>query len=348
MTAVPPPGGRFGFGGFSSYANDPTPRRADPARLQRLAGSTMGTHWSLLFDNPAMLPLEAVRRTIDAALDRVIAQMSTWELASDISRYAAAPAGSRHPLTPQFATVLACALRWAEASGGAIDPTIGPLVAAWGFGANAARGAGVAVVPPTDAERVDAQARTGWQRLDFRPDEATVLQPGGFELDLSGVAKGFAVDHVTQALLALGLGHLLIEIGGELRGVGQRPGGSAWQVRIDGAAGVLNLSDMAVATSGTRWQVRRHGERCWSHTIDPRSGKPTAPALSSVTVLHPSCMDADALATVLMVLGPVQGMAFAETHRVAAHFLQDGVPDAPGSLPGVSVSTGWSAGPVRS
>jgi thiamine biosynthesis lipoprotein len=277
----------------------------------------MGTTWSLKFDNPEMLSLEAVRACVQLALDRVVTQMSTWDADSDISRYNSAPPLSRHTLEPEFSEVVECALHWASASKGAIDPTIGPLVAAWGFGAHADSGA----THPSQAELASARARVGWQRLAFDRAARSLVQPGNVSLDLSGIAKGFAVDHATAALQTLGLSHFLVEVGGELRGVGCRPGGQPWQVQIESASGEavrVRLADMAVATSGDRWHVREHGGRRWSHTIDPRSGEAAVNTIASVSVLHERCMHADALATVLAVLGPDDGLDFAQHHALAA------------------------------
>ncbi|MDM0040597.1 FAD:protein FMN transferase [Variovorax sp. J22G21] len=284
----------------------------------------MGTTWSLRFDNPHMLPLDTVRAAMEAALARVVAQMSHWQTDSDLSRYNRAAAGAVHALASGFATVLACALRWAEASGGALDPTVGPLVALWGFGPEAADD----VHPPAPEALRAAHAACGWQRLPFDAVAGTLRQPGGLTLDFSGIAKGFAVDHVVEGLRALGLKDLLLEIGGELRGVGRRPGGASWTVQIaapeDGgtASPTVALADLAVATSGDRWHRREHAGRRWSHTIDPRTGEPVGHALASVTVLHAECMQADALATALTVLGPAEGLAFARAHDIAALFFE--------------------------
>ncbi len=302
------------------YANAAVPRRADPASLQQLGGPTMGTTWSLRFDNPQMLPLAQVREAVEAALARVIAQMSHWEPDSLISRFNTAPAGSRHALPAEFAQVMQCALAWAQASGGAIDPTVGGLVARWGFGPAASQDN---ALPSPDALAA-IHSNVGWQRLTFDATDHTLLQPGGVQLDLSGIAKGFAVDHGVDALRALGLTDLLFEIGGELRGIGRRPGGAPWQVQVDTEMPTpqrIVLADMAVATSGDRWHRRALEGRSWSHTIDPRDGEPVAHALASVTVLHPQCMQADALATVLTVLGPDEGRAFAQQRDIVALFI---------------------------
>jgi FAD:protein FMN transferase len=318
------------------YANAAVPRRADPATLQQLSGQTMGTTWSLRFDNPRMLALERVRETVETALARVIAQMSHWEPASDISRFNRAPPDSRHVLPPEFADVMRCALHWALASAGAIDPTVGPLVACWGFGPDAQEGG-----LPSPEVLVEARARVGWERLAFDAVDGSLLQQGGLALDLSGIAKGFAVDHGVEALRTLGLADLLFEVGGELRGVGRRPGGQPWQVQADSelaTARPVALADMAIATSGDRWHRREQGGRRWSHTIDPRNGEPITHSLASVTVLHPRCMDADALATVLTVLGPDEGLAFAERHDIAALFASHG--EGP---PGPCATRAWLA-----
>ncbi|MDM0105882.1 FAD:protein FMN transferase [Variovorax sp. J22R24] len=285
----------------------------------------MGTTWSLRVDNPRMIGLDEVRDSVQGALDRVVAQMSTWEPESDISRFNRSEAGTRHVLEPEFAEVLACALDWAAASGGAIDPSIGPLVALWGFGAHA--GAST-IAPPSPTALAQARAQSGWQRLAFDVATRSLVQPGGVSLDLSGIAKGFAVDHGAAGLRALGLSDFLLEVGGELRAAGRRPGGQPWQVLVEASSGAalrMPLQDMAIATSGDRWHVREHQGRRWSHTLDPRTGEPSSPDLSSVTVLHQACMQADALATALTVLGPQEGLDFAQRHGIAALFVCRGV-----------------------
>lgn len=280
----------------------------------------MGTMWSVRFDNPAMIPLAAIQASVEAALQRVIAQMSTWEIDSEISRFNRAPEGSRHVIGAEFAEVLACAMHWASASDGALDPTIGPLVALWGFGSQAS----LSTALPDASHIAAARARVGWQRMMFDTARPSIVQPGDCALDLSGIAKGFAVDHVTAALHGIGLRDFLVEIGGELRAAGRRPGGEPWQVVIESTVGMtrrIALSDMAIATTGDRWHVHdRHG-RQWSHTIDPRSGEPSCNTVASVSVLHSQCMQADALATVLAVLGPDDGFAFAREHKLPALFV---------------------------
>ena len=245
----------------------------------------MGTTWSVRLDNPSMVPLEAIRSAIESALDLVIAQMSTWEPDSSITRFNDAPAGSRHVLEPEFADVLACGLRWAAESKSAIDPTVGSLVSLWGFGSHA----NPVVSLPSPAEIDAARARVGWEQVQFDETTRTITQPGGVWLDLSGVAKGFSVDQVAASLRALGLQNFLVEVGGEVRCVGRRPSGEPWQVLVEAGPQAVRvaLTDMAIATSGSRWHMHDLDGQWWSHTIDPRTGEPVRHSLVSVTVIHP-------------------------------------------------------------
>jgi thiamine biosynthesis lipoprotein len=158
-----------------------------------------------------------------------------------------------------------------------------------------------------------------------------VFQPGGVTLDLSSIAKGFAVDKVSASLHAHGIHNHLVEIGGELNGQGIKPDGSPWWVALesfpkgDGRErahdAVVALHGLAIATSGDHVRFFEQGGERFSHTIDPRSGYPVVHALTSVTVLHRSCMQADALATALFVLGPEEGFNFAAHHNVAARLV---------------------------
>lgn len=299
---------------------------ATAAVLHALHGETMGTNWSVRLVDSPRADLHALHALIQAGLDRVVAQMSTWEADSDISRFNRAPAGHWQDLPDEFFTVLRCALAVAEASDGAFDPTVGPLIGAWGFGAHAG-----AREAPDDAARASAGARVGWQRVSLDAANRRVRQPGGVQLDLSAVAKGYAVDSVAAALRARGIAAALVEVGGELHGYGRKPDGEAWRVLIESspeeeeAAGlaprIAHLDDLAVATSGDRWHwYEQAGER-YTHTVDPRTGRPVPHARAAVTVLAANAMEADAWATALTVLGADAGLALAERRGLAARFV---------------------------
>lgn len=302
---------------------DDTPPPAG-AELYQLQGDTMGTTWSVRMAGPRGLMPAMLQMGIERQLASVIADMSTWEKTSALSRFNAAEAGSWHELSPDFFTVLDYSLQLAADSGGAFDPTVGPLVNLWGFGPDGRR-----EQAPSAAELAEVSARCGWQRVQLDEENLRALQPGESYVDFSGVAKGFAVDKVSGYLVEQGFPHHLVEIGGELRGRGIRPDAHPWWVMLEpvadqenGIETVIALHELAVATTGDYRRFFMAGAQRFAHTIDPRSGRPVAHQLASVSVLHESCMEADALATVLMVMGVEEGMAWAEKREIAALFVE--------------------------
>lgn len=290
-----------------------------------LQGETMGTSWSLRYVSPTDIARDHVQPLVQARLDALVGEMSTWDSCSDLCRYNAAAAGTWCALPQDFFTVLSAALALAAQTEGAYDPTAGELVNLWGFGPQ-----GSVAAPPSPTALAEVRARTGWQRLRLDASTWSALQPGGVQLDLSAIAKGFAVDAVSDVLNILGIAHHLVEIGGELRGQGLKPDGQPWWVQLEVPAApglplpemVVALHGLAIATSGDYRQGFTHQGRHYSHTLDPRSGHPVQHDLAAVTVLHASGMQADALATALVVLGPETGLAYAERQGIAARFVQ--------------------------
>lgn len=267
----------------------------------------MGTRWSLQAVSP---PAEAAA-CVRAALDRVVAQMSQWEADSDLARFNRAPADEWHAIPVEFADVIAAALEIAQASGGAFDPALGAITERWGFGAS-----------PVD--KVIGGGGAAARNIEFVSDPPRIRRSEGAALDLSGIAKGYGVDLAAEMLLAAGVRHFLIEVGGELRGEGVQPDGQPWWVDVEMpptssvAPYRVALHDLSVATSGNyRRSVTIDGKR-YSHSFDPRTGRPIVHGVSSATVLHRSCMMADGWATALTVLGAEQAMELADAQRLAA------------------------------
>lgn len=300
------------------------------SRLHTLAGTSMGTGWSARFMIPPSAPagLEGgLQRLLQAELDLVVAQMSHWEPASLLSRFNGAPAGSWTDLPDAFYDVIDYALRVHDDTHGAYDPAAGALVNLWGFGP-VRRYDQAGFYAPSPEAVAAVMARRGAARVELDRERRRLYQPGGALLDLSSVAKGYAVDRLALCLERHGLRHYLVEAGGELRGAGVKEDGQPWWVEVEGvpdAAGpeaVVALHGLAIATSGDyrRYFQPAHGRRA-SHTLDPRTGWPIAHDTASVTVLAPTCMAADALSTALNVLGPEAGLAFAEERAIAARFL---------------------------
>ncbi len=297
-------------------------------RIEVLRGPTMGTSWCAKLVAPSDRPLAPIQEGIEHCLDRVVAQMSTWEPHSDVTRFNRASAGSWQALPDECFSVLTHAIDVARDTAGAYDPTVGPLVDLWGFGP-ARRPA----ARPSRAAIASARARIGWDRLTLDAERRRVCQPGGADLDFSAIAKGFAVDLIARFLREAGIDNHLVEIGGELRGHGTKPDGTPWWVALEHPPRspedpvtaldvVVALHELSVATSGDYRRAFEAEGRRYSHTIDPRTGWPVAHRLASVTVLHEACMIADALATALMVLGPAAGRAYADRHGIAALFIE--------------------------
>lgn len=296
----------------------PTGAAAIPAAL---AGATMGTTWSARLALPSHVSRDAARVAIQQALDLVVAQMSTWDSTSDLSRYNRADQGWQ-TLPPDCLYVLRHALQLAADTQGAYDPTIGPLVNAWGFGPPP-----YASEPPGAETITTLQQRCGWTRMVVDMAGQRAWQPGGAYLDLSAIAKGYGVDLAAQALRTLGVEHYLMEVGGELRAQGCRPDGQPWRVAIEVPDGSedhalqLVLADRSIATSGDYRRYRDSDAGRYAHTVDPRTGRPIANGVASVTVIHEHCMQADALATALTVLGERAGLAYAHRHDLATLFI---------------------------
>jgi thiamine biosynthesis lipoprotein len=293
------------------------------AVVRTLGGRSMGTSWSasVVMAPDAASPGDALQ----AQLDQVVAQMSHWEADSDLGRFNRAPAGTWQTLPAEFAAVIAYALEVSRDSGGAYDPCAGALVNLWGFGPE--RRFDQAHFHAPSPAAIDAVMRAQ-HAVQFDPATRRLFQPGGVQLDLSSVAKGFAVDQLARCLRMQGVQHYLVEVGGELRGAGVKPDGQPWWVALEGvpdtleaSATIVALHGLALATSGDYRRYFSYGTQRASHTLDPRSGYPISNDVASVTVLHPSCMAADALSTALTVLGDVDGLAFAEQRGLAARFL---------------------------
>lgn len=301
------------------------------AQLHQLDGQTMGTTWQVRWVAGPDAAHPPVSAAVQAELDLVVRQMSTWLPGSDLDRFNRAAAGSWHALPDAMAEVLQAAVWLAEVSAGAFNPAAGALVNAWGFGPGP-RYTDPGFTPPADDEVLDALGRCDWRSL--RRDAATqrLWQPGGVLLDFSAIAKGYAVDRVSRRLAAMGLAHHLVEVGGELRGAGMRLDGLPWWVDLESPPTGLHqaalpttrvaLHGLSVATSGDYRRVYNHAGGRWPHTIDPRTGLPVSNGLASVSVLHTDCLWADAWSTALTVLGLEAGMALARTHRIAALFVQ--------------------------
>ena len=296
------------------------------AKVRELSGATMGTTFSVSIVDPAGAFARAeLQERIEATLSALEAMLSTYRPDSELSQLNSAEHGDWIGVSAELCNIVEQALQVSNDTDGAFDITVGPLVNLWGFGPDGDRTA-----PPAD-ERIAAAMDT----VGFRKLHADCTKPAlqkdvaDLYVDLSAIAKGYAVDRVADLLDAEGVASYLVEVGGELRMRGQNGGGKDWQIAIEKplidqrtVQSVFGLSDIAIATSGDYRNYFIFDEQMYSHTIDPRTGYPVRHNGASVSVIDKTATFADAMATALLVLGPDDGLALANGGGIAALFLE--------------------------
>ena len=289
----------------------------------KISGSKMGTsyHVTIVADQPAPVDLA---KQIEQTLDRVDQSMSTYKVDSEISQFNQLDVGQRLVISDDFDQVLRITRKVWQKSGGTLDPTVGPLVDIWGFGPTF-----TGDVVPSDSAIQRSLASIGFDAVNRTVNNQQILlsKSRPLRLDLSAVAKGYAVDLVADLLEMNALPDYLVEVGGETRVSGLNPEGDPWRLAIESpslteaVAQVLNLEAGAVATSGDyRNYFERDGVR-YSHTIDPRSGRPTTHSVASVTVVADTCAEADAWATALMVMNSDQAVDLANELKIPVYIV---------------------------
>ena len=296
--------------------------RAGSERLQ-LHGPTMGTRWALTCDAAPGTDPQPLHAALQAAVDQVDAQMSPWKPDSDLMRLNRAAVDAWVDLPEQMLQVLERALQIGGSSAGAFDPAVGDLVDAWGFGAARDAPDGAAIRSARKATRCAAHHGLELDLAAGRARKRAALQ-----IDLCGIAKGYAVDRMAAVLQHHGIGHALVTLDGELRALGSQGDGRPWAVALESPQvgrravhGVIELQDLALATSGDYRRFIRVGAAPLAHTMDGRRGAPVHNGVASVSVLARSCMDADAWATALLVAGPGEGLALAQRQGLEALWL---------------------------
>lgn len=294
-------------------------------KIWQLTGEAFGTgyHISVVLseDEPR---LQGLTQGIETVLESVDASMSTWRPDSELSRFnQQADQGDWFEVSSALFHVLAASQYVAEASGGAFDITIGPVVNLWGFGPEGR---------PESAPEADLLAETlagtGYRNIELDTDRQAIRALQRQSLDVSAIAKGYAVDAVAEYLTGQGIEAYLVEIGGEVRVRGRKPDGTVWRIAVEDPLAVsrqvnqvVALDRHALATSGDYRNYYESEGRRFSHTIDPETGRPVDHTLASVTVIARSSMEADAWATAFMVLGFETSMALATRKNMAAYFI---------------------------
>ena len=296
--------------------------------ILQLNGLTMGTSYQVqIVDMPGDIEAEDLAVDISGLLRQLDTEIfSTYASNSELSRF------NRHGINIPFVAssammeVLLMAQEISALSGGAFDVTVGPLVNLWGFGPDLAVFETVPAQSQIDGER----ARVGFQFLQISPSTEEILKTRDIYVDLSAIAKGYAVDQLAEYLDQAGVDNYFLEIGGELKIKGLKPGGESWvpaiEAPVEAVSQVYQIfysrgDNIAIAGSGDyRNYFEEEGLR-YSHEIDPRNGRPVTHELAAAYVIDESTARADALATTYMILGPDAAEDLASRQEQAVYFI---------------------------
>lgn len=289
--------------------------------VAEIYGTTMGSTYSIKWvEEEGVPPASRVQQVVDQMLEQFENEASTWRPDSALSRFNRAPAGTCREMPRSIIELVVLGQQLHEHSAGSFDLTLGPLLRLWGFhGGDGAR-------VPEQEQIAEVMHRVGQQYL--RIEGAQLCKDRALELDISGIAAGYMIDRVAERLIAMGVKSYMVEITGELKADGVKPGGSPWRIAVEEprdddrvAQLVLPLRGYGVSTSGDyRNYFEQQGQR-YSHTFDPVSGRPVLQELAAVTVLHPSAAWADGLSTVLLVKGSEAGWTYALAEDLPALFV---------------------------
>ena len=298
----------------------------DPQRQPLvLSGETMGTFYSVTVAKEVEADVAGrIAQSIEDKLGEVNQRMSTYIRDSEISRFNRSRSTEWQSASPQLVKVLLEARRVSMLSGGAFDVTVGPVVSLWGFGPDP----GIDEVPAANAVK-RALSAVGYLNLELSTSPPMIRKRiPRLYVDLSAIAKGYAVDEIAALLAAEGIRNSLVNVGGELYASGTNIRGEPWRIGIEkpveGAQTAMHsiaVSAAAVASSGDyRIYTEIRGRR-YSHEINPYTGRPVTHRSALVSVVAANAMEADALATALIVLGSEAGLVLAGRHGIAAYFV---------------------------
>lgn len=293
---------------------------SNTSTIVRAKGYTMGTSYSIQWLGDASR-LTEIQTQIDVLLESVNQQMSTYRKDSELSQFNQAIAPYSQIISPEFSRVIQQSIEINQLTGGYFDISIGPLVNLWGFGPDKRPSK-----QPSKSAIEAVMQDVGLQAV--RLNGVELSKTAQRYLDLSAIAKGFAVDEVADYLQSLGYANYLVEIGGEIRAGGVKQANTPWKIAIEApdinerrVQKILSLDDVAVATSGDYRNYYEVDGQMFSHTIDPFTGYPVHHTLASVTVLSKSCAQADALATAMLAMGHERAKSFAEKQNLRVYFV---------------------------
>ena len=295
---------------FVIYRNSP--------HYQIIKGEIYGTYYNIKINTDTKN--KKLKDEINAKLQHIDNIMSVFNEKSEISKLNMAKANKQINVSDELAKVFkASHIVWQQ-SNGWFDPTLGNLINLWGFGTTKAK-------TPSDNEIKKVMQTTGFNKLKFKGNHTKVYKTNkDTYVNLSAIAKGFAVDEIALLLDKAGYDNYIIDIGGEVKTKGFRSKkGEAWNVALNKPTKnshenmmILSLSNMAVATSGNYRNYYKKGDKTYAHTISHETGRPVDSDILSVSVFHDSCMYADAYATAINAMGLDKGLKFADKNNIKA------------------------------
>lgn len=296
---------------------------SEEAEYSKITGSTMGTTYNVIVESNSVDPQE-IYKDIEVELKDINQLMSTYIPNSEINRFNELSNNNCFRFSDKTWEVLLASKKVYEQTNGAFDITLGPLISRWGFDAEEYK-----TKVPSQSEVKQLLAKVGTDKLEFDlANQCLSKSTPHITINLSAIAKGYGVDRVAQIVEKHGVDNYLVEIGGETKSKGVNPSASEWRVAIERPVNakqqkmlIVSLSESSIATSGDyRNYFEIDGQR-FSHTIDPKTGFPVKHALTSVSVIHPSNMYADAYATALTVMGTEESLEFAKKHNLAVFLI---------------------------
>ena len=283
-------------------------------------GKTMGTTYSIhiVESNQSKYKIQFIKTKIDSTLHLINQQMSTYISDSEITKFNKRRTLNYEQISSNMLEVIKKSVEIYKITEKAFDVTIHKLVKLWGFGNEENR-----IIPPSHEEITRLLDKTGFHNIQIREDGLIAKSKAEVEIDLSAIAKGFAVDSVIDLLLSLGYKNIMVEIGGEVSCKGHNLNGDKWNIGIEypinefspkqKLLNIVQISSGSMATSGDYRNFFEFNGRRFSHTINPETGYPVENDLVSVTVISDLCMDADAYATAIMVMGKNKGLDLIES-----------------------------------
>jgi len=284
----------------------------------------MGTTYNIQFvNNDESINKDTLLHETDDILNSIDRLMSTWRSDSELSQINNRPVGEWISVSTNTLDVLELALSVSQKTKGAFDVTLEPLIELWGFASNEIK---TSIPDPMSIKY--ALKNIGYEHLEINHDKGMIKKRMPIRINLSAIAKGYAVDKIAEHFDDKGIKSYLIEVGGELRLKGKKSNYAKWKVAIETPLiqkrkpfQLMNVTNRAIATSGDYRNFYAINGKRYSHIIDPTTGYTVTHGLASVTVIGQTAAYADAIATALMVMGPDKGYHFCEKYKIPAYFI---------------------------